>query len=204
MTNTEKSHNDLLLERKKVIEEMEELKKDDKVQQFIKLYNQNIRLSQKQIELYESVQREKYDNCTHLFVYSKIDYDGYEGRQYNYCGCIKCGLDTTVLESDDRYIDWLPTDKQIMYKYLKDTIGGPCGKANIDIACDLKLGMAIYAKIKEAHPDIDDKTATKYFKIALDNIRNNKQTPERTEKRAKRLSLTPKFNRWDEWSVRNL
>ena len=61
---------------------------------------------------------------------------------------------------------------------------------------DLDLAKAIYSKIKESHPDIDDETARKYFEIALDNIRKIKVNDERKVSRAKRLSLSPKFNKW--------
>ena len=43
-----------------------------------------------------------------------------------------------------------------------------------DIICDLELATAIYNKILEYYPNIDDDTAIKYLGIALDNIRNIK------------------------------
>ena len=65
-----------------------------------------------------------------------------------------------------------------------------------EVACDLDLAQAIFSKIKEVHPDIDDTTAIKYFEIALDDIRNIKVSDERKVGRAKRLSLKPEFKRW--------
>ena len=64
------------------------------------------------------------------------------------------------------------------------------------LVCNLDLAKAIYSKIKEAHPDIDDETARKYFEISLDDIRNIKVNDERKKSRAKRLSLNPDFNKW--------
>ena len=61
--------------------------------------------------------------------------------------------------------------------------------------CDIKLAKAIYSRIKETHPDIDDETARKYFEIALNDIRNIKVSEKRKINRAKRLSLG-KFNNW--------
>lgn len=86
-----------------------------------------------------------------------------------------------------------------MYDFLKsqpvfiDSMKG----INTKIPCDLNLAKAIYSKIKKAHPNIDDKTATKYFEIALDNIRNIPVNEERKINRARRLSLFSNFNRWN-------
>ncbi len=68
-------------------------------------------------------------------------------------------------------------------------------KTNID--CDIDLARAIYARIKNAHPTIDDETAIKYLKIALNDIRNINVSNERKISRARRLSLNDDFNRWN-------
>lgn len=87
-----------------------------------------------------------------------------------------------------------------MYDYLRKN---NCRIKGIEteIACDLDLAQAIYSKIKEAHPDIDDKTAIKYFEIALGDIRNIKVNENRKINRAKRLLLEPSFTRWNGWDV---
>ena len=81
---------------------------------------------------------------------------------------------------------------------MYDFMYGGVYRSGIDtkMFCDLDLAKAIYSKIREAHPNIDDETARKYFEIALDNIRNIKVTEERKANRAKRLLLIPGFNRW--------
>lgn len=88
--------------------------------------------------------------------------------------CMKCGLVKSFV---------LPPDY--------------CDGIYTNILCDIELARAIYSKIKEAHPDIDDETATKYFKVALFDIRNIVVNKDREKSRAKRLSLNPKFNRWN-------
>ena len=89
----------------------------------------------------------------------------------------------------------LTPEQKIMYNYMQDNYYDR--GLHSERFCDLDLAMSIYRKIKEAHPDIDDKTALKYFEIALDNIRNIKVNDERKESRAKRLSLSNKFNKWN-------
>lgn len=91
-------------------------------------------------------------------------------------------------------LDWFTLEQRVMYDFLENY----SYRSGIDthVSCDLDLAKAIYSKIKEAHPDIDDEIARKYFEIALDNIRKIKVNDERKVSRAKRLSLSPKFNEW--------
>ena len=81
---------------------------------------------------------------------------------------------------------------------MYDFMYGGVYRSGIDtkMFCDLDLAKAIYSKIREAHPNIDDETARKYFEIALDNIKNIKVSDERKTSRAKRLSLSLKFYKW--------
>lgn len=142
------------------------------------------------------MKNEEYKCCEHILVYSEIDYDRYEGRTHRSCGCIKCGLDNSVLSKKVG----LTFYQMIMYDYLRKR--HLMGKET-KIACDLSLAQAIYSKIKETHPDINDEMAIKYFEIALNDIRNIKVSEERKTNRAKRLSLDPKFKSWnaqDVWS----
>ena len=49
---------------------------------------------------------------------SKVEHDSWEGRVYKSCGCIKCGLDDSVL---DKKREWLSFHQKIMYDYLKES-----------------------------------------------------------------------------------
>jgi hypothetical protein len=141
--------------------------------------------------LYQELKKEEYSSCNHILVYSVIDYDRYEGRSYKRCGCIKCGLDGSVSSQSREY---LPFSQKIMYDYLRKN---HLRSKETNIACDLDLAHAIYSKVKEVHPDIDDDTAIGYFEIALNNIRNTKVSEDRKTNRAKRLSLGSKFKNWN-------
>ena len=128
-------------------------------------------------------------------VYSKIDYDYYEGRTYKSCGCIKCGLDNSVLNGERI---WLSGSQKIMYDYLKKNyLSSDFGGIQTGILCDIDLAQAIYKKIKSNYPNIDDAQAIKFFKVSLKNIRNIKVNDERKVSRAKRLALSPDFAKWD-------
>lgn len=191
MSDLKRKYEELKNQREKTIEELNQLREDDRVKRYIELQSKNENLYNEQIALYQELKKEEYSSCNHILVYSEIDYDRYEGRSYKRCGCIKCGLDGSVSSQSREY---LPFSQKIMYDYLrKNHLRGK----ETSITCDLDLAHAIYSKVKEVHPDIDDDTAIGYFEIALNNIRNTKVSEERKTNRAKRLSLGPKFKNWN-------
>ena len=67
----------------------------------------------------------------------------------------------------------------------------------LNYICNIDLATSIYSRIMEAHPNIDDKLAIKYFKSALHNIRKKTVSEERQVARANRLSLYPTFKNWN-------
>lgn len=186
--------------RKKLLEQINTLKNDEKVKEYFRLCKENEGLIELQRKLYKDIKFAEYSNCSHIWIIDLHDYDSWEGRSYNTHGCIKCGLDYRVFRLKEQYHDifYLPLEQQVMYEYLTSKRKGNKDKniTTTRIMCDLDLGTAIYAKIKEAHPNIDDDTALIYFKKALSDIRNIKVSDERKASRARRLSLKPKFNKW--------
>lgn len=191
MSDLKRKYEELKNQREKTIEELNHLREDDRVKRYIELQSKNETLYNEQIALYQELKKEEYSSCNHILVYSEIDYDRYEGRSYKRCGCIKCGLDGSVSSQSREY---LPFSQKIMYDYLrKNHLRGK----ETNITCDLDLAQAIYSKVKEVHPDINDDTAIGYFEIALNNIRNTKVSEERKTNRAKRLSLGSKFKNWN-------
>lgn len=194
MSELKKEYDETTEQRVAVIDELKQLENDELVKRYLELKKENYNLYDKQLRLYGSIKKEEYDECKHILVYSKIDYDRYEGRTYRSCGCIKCGLDNSVL---DKEREWLTPTQKIMYDYLRKNHLNYFNGIKIDILCDIDLATSIYSKIKDANPDIDDETAIKYFEIALHNIRNIEVNDERKISRAKRLSLSPKFKRWN-------
>lgn len=197
MTDLKKEYNEIIEQRRRIIEEIQPLEENEIVKKYFELKRQNEILYEKQLALYKKMKNEEYDSCEHILVYSEIEHDRYEGRTYKKCGCIKCGLNENVLTSQR---NWLQFNEKIMYDYLSEKrLRG----VETKIACDLDLAQAIYSKIKVAHPNLDDNTAKKYFEIALDDIRNIKVNDERKTSRAKRLSLDSKFKSWNREDVHN-
>lgn len=190
MYKYKKEYIELVEKRNKIIKELKLFEQEEIVKKHMQLVEENKDLYDKQLSLYRLMKEEEYNSCKHVLVYSRIDYDRYEGRSYEYSGCIKCGLDNSVLDSNKGSFSF---DEEIMYSSLrKQYLTGTHTK----ILCDLALAQAIYSKIKQAHPNIDDETAIDYFTVALNDIRNIKVSDDRKVKRAKRLSLNSNFRRW--------
>lgn len=196
MSNRKKEYDELIKQKKIIIDEIKTLEENEFVMRYLELKKQNEDLWSQQQNLYTAVLKEKFMSCKHILVCSRIDYDD-EGHRFKSRGCIKCGLDNSVL--DENYMGGI---EAIMYSYLRENVFSLSGPEP-EIECDLDLAQAIYSKIKEAHPNIDDKMATKYFEIALDNIRNIEVSNDRKISRAKRLSLNPDFKRWNDCDIRN-
>ena len=129
---------------------------------------------------------EDYTSCNHVWVNTFNHYDIQEGRSYKYYGCVKCGLDRGIFYWIDNGEE-LTFDQRIMYDFI--SFRSYNDGIYTDILCDLDLAKAVYAKIMEAHPDIDDETAIKYLNVAINDIKNIEVSDERKKDRAKRLSL---------------
>ncbi len=195
MKNLGEQYEQISAEKDKITHRMTELANNDIVKEYLSLCGKYDQLAKQQKQLYRRLKMNEYSSCDHIWVKTLHKYDSSEGRYYNYCGCIKCGLDRSVLANPHQTLNFLPFEQQIMYIFMMNHFMNP--GINTNVSCDLELAKAIYSKIKEVHPNIDDGTATKYFEIALDNIRNTRVNDDRKISRAKRLSLNPNFNRWN-------
>lgn len=201
MENLKDKYNQVVSERKDIIDKINVLAENETVKEYFSLRQQNDELAREQNNLYKQIKVGEYSSCNHIWVNTLHDYDSWEGRSYNYHGCVKCGLDKRVFHLMESYHspDWLTLDQRIMYDFMRNHSYG--SGIDTNLLCDLDLARAVYAKIKEVHPDIDDETAVKYLKVALHNIRDTKVSDERKESRAKRLSLKSGFNKWTGFDV---
>lgn len=197
MDTLKKEYEQVISERKNITEQIKVLAENETVKKYFSLCEQNDRLSKKQRDLYTQIKFGEYLTCNHIWVTALHEYDSWEGRSYNYRGCVKCGLDRRVfhLMKSCHNPEWLTFDQRIMYDFMMNHSSSR--EIDSNLLCDLDLAKAIYAKIKEVHPDIDDVTAIKYLKAALHNIRDIKVNDERKISRARRLSLKPSFKNWN-------
>lgn len=188
-----KEYNELIERKKKVEQAIKIFEESEIIKNYLELTTEQFKLEEQRQNSYRNIKMEEYAICKHISVFSNIEHNRY--GTFPSCGCIKCGLNNNVLYFPRENLSF---ENQIMYDYLKRNVyKGKLKGINTEIECDLDLAQAIYSKIKAAHPNIDDKTTTKYFEIALDNMRKIEVNEERRVSRAKRLSLKPNFNRWN-------
>lgn len=193
MSDIRKNYEEMLSEMKKINSRLEELMEDKQVQEYLTLDDQRLKLESELSELYTVMKKEEFSKCSHIWIPVSKNVDYYEGRSDIDYGCMKCGLDQRVLSAS--YPEFLSVDDKIMYNYLRQHYAIHQGIKSHTL-CDLDLAHAMYSKIVEYHPEIDDVTALKYFEIALDNMRNIRVTDDRKESRVKRLMLKPGFHNW--------
>lgn len=193
MSDIRKNYEEMLSEMKKINSRLEELMEDKQVQEYLTLDDQRLKLESELSELYTVMKKEEFSKCSHIWIPVSKNVDYYEGRYDIDYGCMKCGLDQRVLSAS--YPEFLSVDDKIMYNYLYQHYAIHQGIKSHTL-CDLDLAHAMYSKIVEYHPEIDDVTALKYFEIALDNMRNIRVTDDRKESRVKRLMLKPGFHNW--------
>ena len=142
---------------------------------------------------YTKMRFKEYSNCKHLFVCTSF-YKQLEGDTFRDCysfGCVKCGLNSELGKYCDKN---LSRDELINKKY--NYFFSVKGRVSLNTVCDLELAMAVYKKIIEVHPYIDEDKIIKYMEIAIDNMRDIPVTYERKQSRIKRLNLNDKFYRW--------
>lgn len=186
MNDLKKQYNQILFERKRLVEQIKDLEKNTKIKKYLKLCSQNDKLAIRQNDLYKQIKVDEYSLCNHIWVNTFHDYDSWEGRSYDYYGCIKCGLDESVFHLMESCcsLDCFSLDQRIMYDFMRNNQYGRgiC----IKILCDLDLAKNIYSKIKETYPDIDNETARRYFEIALEKIKNSEINNEKNQNGVKR------------------
>lgn len=180
---------DIDKEYKKIEKEIWGLEELPIVKKYLDLQKKKTELEIRRKNLHGLMEYGEYENCNHLWGISMDEYG-----EYDYV-CVKCGLNYKSLRLTNRgKEDSLSFDERVMASVLKEQ--SFVNDADINLVCDKDLAMALYKKIKEHHPDIDDKTAVKYLEIALEDIRNIEVSEKRKKNRAKRLGLRHDFNRW--------
>ena len=191
MEDLKKEYDDIIFLRKKIIRELKALEENKIVLRYKKLKSENNFLFNKELQLHEELKKKEYESCNHIWIIAEEICDGYDFKSHKYFGCIKCGLDYSVLKCGlDYNLNWLPFSERIMYEYLMSLKGVErerlLEKGNrINILCDLELAQAIYCNIKSDYPKIEEAQAIKYFLKEINDMRNVKASHERKKDRDK-------------------
>lgn len=170
---------------------IKQLEREDTIMDYKRLNKELDNVMSEMYETYKLMKLDEYNNCNHLCVITDKNIDEYNGKNYYSVGCIKCGMNQKALSKpksirtiDENIMAESFCDESFDYSLIHD------------YEVDLELAHAIYNKIKENYPNINDKLATKYFEIALDNIRDIEVNESRKQSRIKRLGLKPNFKNW--------
>jgi len=194
-------YEDIIISRKKIINELDALMENEYVKKYLELCDKNNMLINQEEVLYTNLKNEEFDLCNHIWIISRAKVDGFNRITERFHGCIKCGLNSEIHSIEYRHdIDSMSIDEKIMYNYMENH--NYRQGIYLDEFCDLDLAKALYSKVRGKHPNIDDMTVCKYFEIALNDIRNIKVNKDRKINRAKRLCLNKNFSRWDRSDIR--
>ena len=180
MSSTDKKeYSDLLSEKDRINSDINELMQSEELKKFFKLKEDFKEITSRLKDLHKKIKIDEYNTCNHIMIYTN-DQDADKRT----CGCIKCGLDNSVL---DKPLGSLSDEDMIMYQYLHNN-KPETSTLNTHRICDLKTGCSIYKAIVKSNPNIDDKDAVNLFEVALDNLEGEKE--KYNDDITKRISLT--------------
>lgn len=189
MKKLKKEYDNIVLERTKILEEINELKENEFVKKYLELNDKNHQLRLSQERALRELKLMEYENCEHIWVISKAERDAYQGWSCIYRGCIKCGYDQALIEyNQDKKFEFLSAEDKAMIEYFKRDKGFALSRGiKTNINFDFVLAKHIYKTIKEAHPRASDKTIIKLLEKEIDKIKNDNVSQQSGKKRTKNL-----------------
>ena len=134
-----------------------------------------------------------YEECNHLWVSIPTEDEDEDRLQ----GCVKCGITNSFIPKFEKMYRKLSEDEKASFEYIMKWSIRNIPSTDTALWCDLELGMAIYRKLKAAHPEATDEQISDYLSYALWKMRTKDQSEKRTAGRVKRLELKPDFNAWN-------
>lgn len=140
------------------------------VRKYLKLQEEQNKLTMELANISREINIQKWSSCNHIWVITKHDYDFTEGRSYNYCSCIKCGLSYEVfLDYEKMGKDALnDSARKEMFDYLFTHNTSQYKGLSSNYCCNLEEAQAIYQKIKAKNPNITDEIMLQLWERELD------------------------------------
>ena len=158
--NEKEEYEAIVKYRKKLCGEIVELEETPDVKKYKELISRNQRLKKHENELYIHLKNKEYEDCNHVLVYTKEDDKIREGRIYKYCGCIKCGLDESILKKQGKDKN---LEEHVQYMYLVLNNSKIEGKQT-GLDCGINLAKSMYDEIITDNGEIDDDALIELFK----------------------------------------
>lgn len=165
MENLINQYNETLKEGITIDKEIKSLEENDVVKRYLELCRAREDNYSKNNKIYKKMLRKRYQTCNHALVESYCkNYGDYEGRSYHYYGCIKCGLDESVI---DREYNYFSIEEKVMYELLRENNFEYLNGVRLGVSYDLKKSMHLYEKIKQNNPELSEEALIEIFKLRV-------------------------------------
>ena len=161
----QKKELDVLMERYKANEQILALyMMDDKIKDFIKIYQENMKLKSELEKINHQYLLQKMRECKHIFI---IEDEIKEGTNIKLVyHCIKCGLNTRHIVINKPLDELTPLElamKSIYFARKNSQV--------LSSTCPPVLAEKIVEGIQKKYPKIKDPELIRYFNAALFNIK---------------------------------
>lgn len=187
----------------KTCEQINELEKNSAVQEYLKLKKSIKELNRREENIQSDIDIEEILNCDHIFANEKLNVlsEPKNGMIVKtLCSsdlrCIKCGLHINWLRGDLYEKHYANSQvREIRMKAMKSKIAheyfrqNKLRSFNPTSYLSVELALAIYARIIECNPGIDEVTAKVYFEHAMRNILKDNIPNEKHKDRVRRLDM---------------
>ncbi len=128
------------------------------VQNFFKLQKEVQELQEQMLKIIKAINSQNWSTCKHIWLVTKQSYDPGEGRTYNYCSCLKCGLSYEVFDEYETKGKEALNDltKAQMFEFLQKHPSARYRGLHSNYYANLEETQNIYRKIKKRNPDLSD------------------------------------------------
>ena len=121
------------------------------VQNFLKLQKEIKKLQEQMQKIEKAINNQNWSTCKHIWLITKRNYDSGEGRTYNYCSCLKCGLSYEVFDEYETKGKEVLNDliKAQMFEFLLEHPSARYQGISSNYYVNLEEAQSIYRKIKK-------------------------------------------------------
>lgn len=159
MGNLEQEYKDVVERLKRKSKELYKIyNENEEVRKFLKMQKEEIELQKEKAKLEQEINVYKWSTCNHIWLITKQSYDSGEGRTYNYCSCVKCGLSYEIFEEYETVgKEILNNEKKAqMFDFLQEHPSARYKGLKSNYFCNLQKAQSIYEGIKKRNPDLTE------------------------------------------------
>lgn len=180
MTDYEKEYINVLESIKKSNDKINTIENTDIFRLYKLFVNERKLLEEKKDNLYKKMMFEKFDKCHHFAVKSRFIYYGWGEKGTTCHGCIKCGLDNSVLQdvmlNDDMLIMKAYFEKCNVYDFAKvyNIVLNLEDDEEISYINGYEQAKQFYRDVIKQNPNISNKELEELLKVELNKMEEAK------------------------------